>query len=836
MENQYDVTGMTCASCALHVEKSVSKIQGVSDVKVNLMDNSMTVSFDDDMQEGDTAVIRAVRLAGYDASAQKSKERNGDQQPKSTVFDEEVKSLRKRLIISLAAAIPLFYISMGHMFDWPLPSFLLGAKHSLVFALTQLLLVLPIVGTNWAMFTNGFRALLKRAPTMDSLIAIGSSAALAYGVVLLYRMSFALGNNDLSVAGALAMELYFESAGMILTLVLLGKYLEAKAKRRTGEAVRRLMDLAPKRATVLQNGKEQIVDIQDIAVGDIVIAKPGERIAVDGIVIKGFSALDESALTGESIPIEKQQGDRVLSASINTSGYIQYRAERVGENTTLSHIIQLVRHANATKAPIARLADKISGVFVPIVIVIAVVSSAVWLFAGFSFSFALSIGISVLVISCPCALGLATPAAIMVGTGKGAENGILATSGEALQTLRDVDTVVLDKTGTITEGKPKVTDIILGEAAKEEQVIALAAAAEQASEHPVAYAIIEKANTMNVTYEQPSVFKALSGLGVEAMVGTHHILVGNKTLMDRNELSVAHFEQDASRLTYEGKTPFYVAKDNSAIGLIAVADSIKDTSISAIDAMKRMHLDVVMLSGDNRITANAIAARVGITNIIANVLPDEKAYHIEQLMNQGKTVAMVGDGINDAPALASAHIGIAIGSGSDIAKESADVVLMKNNLNDVVSAIQLGKAVLRNIKENLFWALFYNSLGIPLAAGVFYLSLGWKMNPMFAAAAMSLSSLFVVGNALRLGLFKPTTAIDMKKKRSKRMERELLIEKMTCQHCSMRVKKALDSLPGVQSTVDLATKIARIKTDKPVTDAQLKDAVEQAGYDVVSIR
>ena len=655
---------------------------------------------------------------------------------------------------------------------------------------------------------------------------------MVYGIYALYKIGWALGHGDMAMVHQFSMDLYFEAAAMILTLVLLGKFLELRAKGSTSEAVSKLIDLAPKTALVMREGKQVEVLAYDVVVGDTVVVKPGASIPVDGVILTGSTMVDESALTGESLPVEKNPGDTVMSASMNTSGYFTYRAEKVGDDTTLARIIKLVEEASSSKAPIAKLADRISEVFVPIVIVIALVSVAVWLLAGFSFEFALSMGITVLVISCPCALGLATPTAIMVGTGKGAEYGILISSAESLETAQGIQTVVLDKTGTITEGKPKVTDILVAEGLDKDGLLTIGASLEGGSEHPLAKAIVDEASLRGLTFSAVEKFTALPGQGLEAYyLGERHY-VGNRKLMIEKGLEVELFVQDEERLSAQGKTPLYFASETHVLGIIAVADVIKKTSASAVASLQKMGLNVVMLTGDNERTAKAIAGQVGISDVLASVMPDAKEQAVRSLQEKGQRVAMVGDGINDAPALVRADVGIAIGAGTDVAIESADIVLMKSDLRDVVTAIQLSKKVLRNIKQNLFWALFYNVLGIPLAAGVFYTLLGWRLNPMFAAAAMSLSSVFVVTNALRLKLFRPVV---IQAKGRKQMQKKMLIEGMTCSHCTMRVEKALNGIAGVNAHVDLASKSATLTISAEVSNAHLTKAVTDAGYEVVSI-
>ncbi|MHC1692384.1 MAG: heavy metal translocating P-type ATPase [Sphaerochaetaceae bacterium] len=844
MEKEFDVSGMTCSSCVLHVEKSVNKLPGVSSVNVNLLTNSLKVTTVEGQSLTDEAIIQAVEDAGYGASVKEKNPIQGrkeapGQSPKVSSDNQvkrELASMRKRLAVSFTCAVPLVYLAMGHMFGWPLPAIFLGDDHVFNLAMTQFLLAVPVFMANSRYFRTGFKTLLKRVPTMDSLIALGSSAAMAYGVYALYGIGNALANADVHLLHRFSMDMYFESAAMILSLVSLGKYLELRAKGKTSEAVAKLIGLAPRQALVNRQGIEMEVLVEEVVVGDTVVVKPGASIPVDGTVVQGSSSVDESALTGESLPVEKQMGDRVISASINKSGYFTYRAEKVGDDTTLARIIHLVEEASSSKAPIAKMADRISSVFVPVVIGIAVVATVVWLLMGYPFEFALSIGIAVLVISCPCALGLATPTAIMVGTGKGAEYGILISSAQSLETTQSVDTVVLDKTGTITAGKPQVTDIIPLGSLDSDHMLALAAALEGASEHPLAAAILQEAKRRNLTLSSVRDFSAMAGLGVEATVEDKRYMAGNALLMDKRGLDITQARIEGERLSSEGKTPLYFASEDEVLGLIAVADTVKPSSAQAVAAMQDMGLDVVMLTGDNGRTAQAIARQVGITHVVADVLPDTKEAEIRKLQAKGHIVAMVGDGINDAPALVRADVGLAIGAGTDIAIESADIVLMKSDLNDVVTAIQLSKAVLRNIKQNLFWALFYNSLGIPLAAGVFYIVLGWKLNPMFAAAAMSLSSVFVVTNALRLKLFKPVQEKKGTGQGDSPMEKKIAIEGMMCNHCSLHVEKALNSIPGVTAKVDLAAKSATVTVSASVSDAVLTKVVTDAGYTVTGIR
>ena len=869
MKQKFDVTGMSCASCSAHVEKSVSKVAGVQEVQVNLLTNSMTVVYDDSVTSSGE-IVSAVEKAGYGACPI---QRQASLQAYSSLpvsredpALKEQKEMKRRLIISLVFLIPLFYLSMGHMMGLPIPWFFQGEENALAFAFTQLLLCLPIALVNRHYFTGGFAALWHRSPNMDSLIGIGSAAALVYGVWAIYQIGFGLGHGDLHLVHEYSMDLYFESAGMILTLITVGKYLESRAKGKTSQAITKLINLAPKTAVRLTDGVEQEIPLEMVQAGDILAVKPGQSIPTDGRVAEGLSAVDESAITGESIPVEKQPGDPVTGGSINQSGYLKIEATKVGGDTTLAQIIRLVEEASSSKAPISKLADRVSGVFVPIVISIAVLAIIVWLLVGEPFSFALSIGISVLVISCPCALGLATPTAIMVGTGKGAENGILIKSAEALEVAHSVGAVVLDKTGTITEGKPHVTDLV--DVGRVPNLLQLAASLEKNSEHPLAAAIVAEAQKQNLSLLPVEDFVSEPGKGIRGRIKGKIYLAGNQKIIEENGVDIRALERPAARLAEEGKTPMFFAQDGQAIGIIAAADIIKPTSAQAVAEWKAMGIDVVMLTGDNERTAAAIQKQVGITRVVAQVMPQDKEKEVRAIQQSGKKVAMVGDGINDAPALTAADVGIAIGAGTDIAIESADIVLMKSDLMDAVTAIQLSKATLRNIKENLFWALFYNSLGIPLACGVFFFLLGWKLNPMFAAAAMSLSSVFVVSNALRLKFFRPKLsapaagAVNEKASKGIHVENLILpkpeelqnqlenkenkgefamtekimkIEGMACGHCSARVENALNAIDGVSATVDLEAKTASITLTKPVDDQVLIKAVTDAGYEAAGL-
>lgn len=846
MTQKFSVTGMTCSSCSAHVEKAVRKLPGVEQVNVNLLSNSMTVDYTED-QVNSQAIIEAVVEAGYGASQYvKAAEKRQAAQPVDTV-QEQLTSMKNRLIISFAFFVPLMYISMGHMAGLPLPSFLTGHQNAIAFAMTQFLLTLPVMYVNRKYYQVGFKTLFRGSPNMDSLIAIGSIAAVVYGIFAIYRIGYGLGTGDMDLVARYHMDLYFESAATILTLITLGKYLETRSKGKTSEAIAKLMDLAPKTATVIRDGLEVEIAVEDVAIGDIVVVRPGQSIPVDGVITEGNSSVDQSALTGESIPVEKNPGDKVIAATINKSGYFRFEAQKVGDDTTLAQIIQLVEEAGNSKAPIARLADKISGVFVPIVIGIAILSTIVWLLLGHPFEFALSIGIAVLVISCPCALGLATPVAIMVGTGKGAENGILIKSAEALETAHNIKTVVLDKTGTITAGKPVVTDIVPNKNSSSSYLLQVAATLEKPSEHPLADAIVEKANQLGLTFLETTDFKAISGRGISAQIDGKVCLAGNLAFMEENSISTSELSAQSDALANNGKTPLYFAEDGKLIGLIAVADVVKPTSRNAIHELEQMGIEVVMLTGDNRKTAETIQRQLGISRIVAEVLPQDKEREVRAIQESGKVVAMVGDGINDAPALVRADVGIAIGAGTDVAIESADIVLMKSDLMDVVTAIQLSKAVIRNIKMNLFWAFFYNSIGIPLAAGVFYSVLNWKLNPMFAAAAMSLSSVCVVTNALRLKLFRPkfTTPIlepaapeseILQIEDDDTMKKIVKVEGMHCQHCQATVEKALSGLQGVSSAkVDLDKKTATVSLESDVSDDVLMQTVNDAGFQAISV-
>ena len=911
MKTKFTVTGMTCSACSAHVEKAVNKLPGVREAAVNLMAATMLVDYDEGTINAGT-IIAAVEKAGYGAALAKKQsgaqgsrreggakasgascslsgcpDRRGLERGENPARDsekearemmaQELKGMKGRFVASLIFLLPLFYISMGHMMGLPLPAIFHGTENAMTFAFTQFLLCLPVLIINQKYYRVGYKTLLRGAPNMDSLIAIGSTAAVVYGIFAIYRIGYGLGHGDLALVERYSMDLYFESASMILTLITLGKYLETKSKGKTGEAIARLLDLAPKTAVVLIDGQEREIPVEEVQVGDIVVVRPGQRIPVDGILTAGQSAVDQSALTGESIPVPKQPGDPVITATINKSGYFQFRAEKVGDDTTLAQIVQLVEEAGATKAPIARLADKIAGIFVPAVIAIAALTAVIWFLTTGRTEFALSSAIAVLVISCPCALGLATPVAIMVGTGKGAEQGILIKSAEALERAQSVDTIVLDKTGTVTEGKPRVTDVIIKGGLGEKELLTIAASLEKPSEHPLAEAIVEKAAKEAVPLQPVTGFEAIFGQGVKAKIGDRMYYAGNEALLQSAGIPAEEYRKEWESLADDGKTPLFFADESRVLGLIAVADVVKPTSAAAIQEFKNLGMDLVMLTGDNKRTADAIRRQLGLDRVVAEVMPQDKEEEVRRLQEEGHKVAMVGDGINDAPALARADVGVAIGAGTDVAIESADIVLMKSDLLDGVAAVQLSKSVMRNIRQNLFWAFFYNVIGIPLAAGAFYGILGWRLNPMFAAAAMSLSSVTVVSNALRLRFFKPSfdrealakekgtfkttggereketafVALDpdpspnpavlgaaktIKEGREEKMEKIMIVEGMSCGHCSARVEKALNAIEGVSAKVNLETKEAAITLSRPVEDGVLKAAVEEAGYEVAEIR
>lgn len=880
----YDITGMTCSACSSRVEKTAAKLPSVQKVSVNLLTNRMNIEYDaDQLSSGE--IISAIEKAGYGASVRDagvSSDSNGsrpdaacarpgaasdkEKRPVADAGEKHILGMKKRMIWSFVFLIPMMYLSMHgmfhHMFGLPIPrfvsAFLDGEANAVTNVLTQFLLLLPILYLNRSYFINGYRNLFHGAPNMDTLIALGSTASTVYGLFALYRIGYGLGYGDTALVSHYLSDIYFESAGTIVTLITLGKFLEARSKGKTSSAIEKLMDLSPRTALVLRDGVEQEIPVSLVALGDTVIVKPGARVPVDGVIIDGHTSLDESPITGESLPVEKKEGDSVISASMNQNGYFQMKAQRVGEDTTIQQIIRLVEEASSSKAPIARLADQVSGIFVPVVILIALATTFIWMLAGTDFESALSFGISVLVISCPCALGLATPVAIMVGTGKGAESGILIKSGEALETAHHVDTVVLDKTGTITEGKPHVTDVFAYDCEKEE-LLRIAAALEHKSEHPLADAVLSyvsaESRLSDPSYAETTDFTLLPGQGISAVIDDVRYYSGNLNL------PVACITQDVRRrveaLSDEGKTPLLFASDTKFLGIIAVADIVKPTSAQAIRLLHDMHIRTVMLTGDNERVAKAIQQQTGVSSVIAGVLPQDKERHIRTLKEEGHIVAMIGDGINDAPALASADIGIAIGAGTEVAIESADAVLIRNDLLDAVTAIRLSKAVIRNIRQNLFWAFFYNCIGIPLAAGVLYVPLHLRLTPMFGSAAMSLSSVCVVSNALRLRLFKPTVRAgglstdetapadtasivtkaskEAQNKEETNMTITLSIEGMMCEHCKKHVEEALGKLPVSSVSVDLAGKSAVITPTDTISDDVLKQTIADAGYEVVNI-
>ena len=850
-KERFAVTGMTCSACSARVEKAVTALAGTENVSVNLLTNSMQLSYDEGKLTP-AQIIAAVEQAGYGASLKGGKAEQVKE--KEDPSAKEAESMKKRLIWSVAFLVPLMYVAMHHMFFmWfglPVPEVVhelfSGPENAITFSFAQFLLLLPIMYLNRKYYSNGFRNLLQGAPNMDSLVGMGSMAAAVFGAFALFRMSWGLGHDDLALVTEYSRNLYFESAGMIVTLITVGKYMEAKAKGKTGAALKKLMELAPKQASVLRAGEEFAVPAEDLSVGDEIIVRPGERIPADGVVLSGQTSIDESAITGESLLVFKKIGDKVTSATLNKTGAIHFRAEKVGDDTAISQIIQLVDEASASKAPIARLADKIAGIFVPVVIGIALLAGGTWLAMGESVEFAFSIVISILVISCPCALGLATPVAIMVGTGKGAENGILIKSGEALEIAQAVDTVVMDKTGTITEGKPVVTDVLpltLAEA----ELLALAAGLEKMSEHPLAEAVLAYAQEKKIAPASVEDFQAVIGRGLQGRVKNVPCLAGNEAFMEEQGISAADYRKDLARLADEGKTPLLFASDGQLAGIIAVADKEKESSRAAIQAFSAMGLDVIMLTGDNEHTAEAVRRRLGLTKAIAGVLPAMKTKYVAELQAQGHKVAMIGDGINDAPALARADLGMAIGAGTDVAMESADVVLVRSNLMDAVSAIKLSKAVLRNIKENLFWAFIYNIIGIPLAAGLLYPAFGIKLSPMIGAAAMSLSSVCVVMNALRLRAFKPEQAADMTAnhmnqqeeqlsvgKEEITMQTELKIEGMMCAHCQKHVNDALSKMDGVTAVeVNLEAGTAKVTAEREIPQTEFAQVITEAGYELV---
>ncbi len=822
MELKFNVTGMTCAACSARVEKVVGQIRGVTKAEVNLLAGKLAVQAESEAVSN--LVIAAVKNAGYGVSPEGS-----EQKENKSTGDQTLKQLKCRVIYSFAFLLVLMYFTMGHMIGLPVPRWYHGKENSLVAALLQLCLTLPVVFLNRVYYSKGLKALFHRAPNMDSLIAVGSGAALVYGGIALFSMAYAMGQGDWETVVQHSEDLYFESAAMILTLITLGKYLETRAKGKTGDAIRQLMDLSPKTAQVIRNGQELTVNVQDVRVGDIVVVRSGASIPVDGTVLSGRASVDQSALTGESVPIEKNAGDSVAAATINTEGYLEIQTDRIGEDTTLAKIIHMVEQAGGSKAPIARLADKVAGIFVPVVMTIAIITFVAWMIAGKQIGFSLTNAISVLVISCPCALGLATPVAIMVGTGRGASMGVLFKNAETLENLHSVDTVVLDKTGTLTRGKPSVTDV-LSENLSDERLLQLAASLEAKSEHPFAKAIMEKAEGKKLL--DATDFESLPGRGVTAVIDGVSYWGGNKKLMEEQGIQVPDF----SELSNEGKTPLYFAcADGTYLGAIVAADVLKDESAEAICEMKKLRMDVVMLTGDNERTAKSIADRAGISQVIADVMPGDKASAVDNLRKQNHKVLMVGDGINDAPALVTADVGMAIGAGTDIAIESADVVLMDHSLMGVSHAVALSKATIRNIRQNLFWAFFYNCLGIPIAAGVLYPQFGLRLSPMLAAAAMSFSSVFVVTNALRLRYFKSKEKKTLKEEKIEEetiMTTVIKVNGMMCPHCKARVETVCKDVIGTaDAVVDLEKKQVTV-TGTAALEA-LEKAITDAGYEVI---
>ncbi|WP_373163876.1 heavy metal translocating P-type ATPase [Agathobaculum sp. Marseille-P7918] len=841
MKQRFRVGGMSCAACSAHVEKSVSAVPGVREVQVNLLAGSMTVEYDESAC-GDEQIIRAVEEGGYTAAVDGGTRAAAP--AKDAAPEDALHEMKTRILVSAVFLIILMYFSMGPMLGLPMPGFVSGEAHAFALALVQLLLTLPILLVNRKYFINGFRTIWHRAPTMDALIAVGSGASVVYGVYALFQIGYAGAAGDMARVHEYAHDLYFESAGMILTLVTLGKFFEARAKRKTGEAIAALMDLRPQTASVIRGEQEVTVPIEEVRVGDYVIVRAGQSVPVDGQIVEGHAYLDESAITGESMPVEKNKGDMVIGATVTKNGYFAMKASRVGDDTTLSQIIRLVEEAGASKAPIAKLADKVAGVFVPVVMLIALVTAIIWLVVGETPSFALTRAIAVLVISCPCALGLATPVAIMVGTGVGAKNGVLFQSAEALENLHNVDCVVLDKTGTVTEGRPVVTDI-KSFGVEPEDLLSLALSLEVHSDHPLADAIVRYARAKHVKERKTDSFEMIEGQGVRAVIDGVRCMAGNRRMLLANGLALSRSAQQmGENLAAAGKTPLYFAANRQVVGIFAVADVLKPSSRAAVDTLQKLGVQVTLLTGDNQATAQSIAAELGVQDVVAEVLPQDKERVVREKQEQGRKVAMIGDGINDAPALARADVGIAIGAGTDVAIASADVVLMKSDLMDAVDAIRLSRQTMRNIRQNLFWAFFYNCIGIPIAAGVLWLPLGLKLSPMIGAAAMSLSSVCVVSNALRLKFFKASPkpessqCVILPKEEEKQMEKTkvIQIEGMMCEHCVAHVKKALEAFDGVSAQVDLQNGTATVQSNTLPDDAKLTEAVEQAGYKVVGLK
>lgn len=841
MEKKFDVRGMTCSACVANVTKAVERLDGVSTANVNLMTNSMKVNFDEN-KINDDEIIRAVEKIGYGASPAGEKIKSQDKP-----VDDRERALKNRLISSSIFMLILMYIAMGHMVHLPTPEVFHGREGAIIFAFSQFLLALPVVFINRDFYISGFKGLKNRAPNMDSLVAIGSLAALVYGIFAIYMMAYGFGHGDMGLVDAYKGNLYFESSAMILTLITVGKYLEEKSKNKTRSSLEKLMDLAPKMATVLEDGKEVVKNIEDVRVGDILLVRPGESVAVDGKVIEGASSLDESAVTGESIPVQKSVGDRVISASINTTGSFKFQAEKVGEDTTISQIIKLVDEANQSKAPIAKLADKIAGIFVPTVLIIAAATFGIWMALGYGFENALNFAISVLVISCPCALGLATPVSIMVATGKSADFGLLFKNAEVLENLHKIDVIVMDKTGTITEGKPILTDIVTD--LDQDEFLKIAGSLEKNSQHPLASAILNYAEEKNINLGEITNFNSVSGRGLNGEVAGKKYLAGNLEYMLEEKIDLKNFRSKAEELAGQGKTSMYFANEREVMGIISVKDLPKKSSKDAIKLLRGMGKKIIMLTGDNEKTAEAIAKEIGVDETLAGLLPQDKNKEIDKIQKSGKKVLMIGDGINDAPSLAKADIGMAIGHGTDVAIESSDVVLMRSDLLDVVSALELSKATIKNIKENLFWAFFYNTIGIPLAAGLLFPAFGIKLSPMFAAFAMSMSSVFVVNNALRLRRFKPMGVkrsleeskpssekenVDKQKdfEKSEKVTR-IEVEGMMCGHCEKRVADALEKTGKAKNAVANHENSSVEFIDQGLSLEEIKNAIEEAGYKIV---
>lgn len=841
MEKKFDVRGMTCSACVANVTKAVERLDGVSTANVNLMTNSMKVNFDEN-KINDEEIIRAVEKIGYGASPAGEKTK-----AKEESVDDRERALKNRLISSSIFMLILMYIAMGHMVHLPTPSVFHGREGAIIFAFSQFLLALPVVFINRDFYISGFKGLKNRAPNMDSLVAIGSLAALVYGTFAIYMMAYGFGHGDMNLVDAYKDNLYFESSAMILTLITVGKYLEEKSKNKTRSSLAKLMDLAPKMATVIEDGQEKIKNIEDVRVGDILLVRPGESVAVDGKVIEGASSLDESAVTGESIPVQKSVGDRVISASINTTGSFKFQAEKVGEDTTISQIIKLVDEANQSKAPIAKLADEIAGVFVPAVLLIAAATFGIWMALGYGFENALNFAISVLVISCPCALGLATPVSIMVATGKSADFGLLFKNAEVLENLHKIDVIVMDKTGTITEGKPILTDIVTD--LDQDEFLKIAGSLEKNSQHPLASAILNYTIEKNIDLEEITNFNSVSGRGLNGEVAGKKYLAGNLEYMLEEKIDLRGFKDKAEELAGQGKTSMYFANEREVMGIISVKDLPKKSSRSAIKLLRDMGKKIIMLTGDNEKTAEAIAGEIGVDETLAGLLPQDKNKEIDKIQKSGKKVLMIGDGINDAPSLAKADIGMAIGHGTDVAIESSDVVLMRSDLLDVVSALELSKATIKNIKENLFWAFFYNTIGIPLAAGLLFPAFGIKLSPMFAAFAMSMSSVFVVNNALRLRRFRPrgvkrsleeSNSAREKEKVDKQKDLEksekitrIEVEGMMCGHCEKRVADALEKTGKAKNAVANHENSSVEFIDQGLSPEEIENAIEEAGYKII---